>query len=244
MGCVTALGCGDEEDDGVTYEDDIQPLFNRRCTTCHRPVSPINVDIQNPFNADVGLVNTTNSWAVEYPGETDLRNVVPFDPDASFLIDKLTGDLPANEHGGSPMPLQVPALTPEEVGILEQWIMNGAPNDQFFANEVRPIFGSEQSNGLFFSGKCVFCHYPNSPPPGLDLTDPFGPNGLVNIQATYRGDMLRVEPNDPEESLLILKVRAERAESDIGAQMPFSYAPLTATQIGTVRQWIAEGARP
>src|SRR5688572_1536676 len=64
-------GCGGEEDDGITYDDDVQPIFNLRCTTCHRPDSPIQVDIQNPYAPGTGLVNAPNTWAVEYPGETD-----------------------------------------------------------------------------------------------------------------------------------------------------------------------------
>jgi hypothetical protein len=243
--CMTVPACGGDDESGVTYDDDVEAVFYRRCTTCHRPVSPINVDIQNPFSSERGLVNTANSWAVEYPTEgLDARNVVPGDPDASFLMDKITGNLPANGHGGAAMPLQVEPITPDELDKLETWITNGAQNDQYFADNVRPIFGSEESDGLFFSGKCVFCHYPGSPNPQLDLTDPFGPNGLVNVDATYRGDIKRVQPNEPEESLLILKVRAQSADGDIGAQMPYSFDKLTASQVETVRQWIVEGAKP
>ncbi len=246
---VAVLGCG-EEDDGVTYDDDIRPLFNRRCTTCHRPVSPINVDIQNPFNAENGLVNgrsaagniSPNSWAEVYPGETPVSNVVPFEPDRSFLMDKLEGDLPANGHGGSEMPLQIAAVDAAELALLEQWVTDGARPGDFYETRIRPIFGSEDTSG-FFGGKCVFCHYAGTPNPP-DLTDPFGPQGLVNVDAIYRGDMVRVLPGNPDESLLILKVRATRPESDIGAQMPYSYSPLTASQLGTVRQWILEGALP
>ncbi len=242
MAAVSLPGCG-EEDESVTYDDDIRPMFADRCTTCHRPVSPINVDIQNPFAPGVGLVASLNTWAEEYRDETPVRNVEPFEPENSFLINKLTGMLPTNGHGGQAMPLQVPRLEPEEVRILEDWVSAGALNDATFTNQVRPIFGDENSLGGFFGGRCVFCHYAGTPSPP-DLTDPFGPNGLVNVNARYRADMVRVLPGQPEESLLILKVRAERPDSDIGNQMPYSYNPLTETQIGVVRQWILEGARP
>ena len=66
----------------------------------------------------------------------------------------------------------------------------------------------------------------------------------MNVDATYRGDMVRVLPGDPDNSLLILKVRAQRPDSDIGAQMPYSYNPLTDSQVDLVRQWIVEGAKP
>jgi len=243
LACIALPACGGEDDDGITYDDDIRPLFNRRCTTCHRPVSPINVDIQNPYG-ERGLVNTANSWAVEYPEEMlDVDNVDAGNPGASFVIDKLTGNLPANGHGGAPMPLQVEPVTADEVATITQWINTGAQNDTFFQMNVRPIFGSEESNGLFFSGKCVFCHYDGSPNP-LNLEDPFGPNGLVNVRASYRGDLMRVKPNEPEESFIILKITATEADSNVGAPMPYSYDPLTDTQVETVRQWILEGARP
>jgi hypothetical protein len=244
---TSLLGCGGEEDDGVTYDDDIKPIFNQRCTTCHRPVSPIQVDIQNPYAPEVGLVNAVNTWWEQNPENRDelgldMMNVVPFDPDASFLMHKITGDLP-EEGAGAQMPAQIAPLTPDEVGVLETWVTDGALPGPYFDNNVQPIFGSEDASG-FFNGKCVFCHYAGSPVPSLDLTDVFGPNGLVDVDATYRGRMKRVLPGDPENSLMILKVRAERADSDIGAQMPYSFDALSSNQVETVRQWILEGARP
>src|SRR5690606_23321812 len=125
-------------------------------------------------------------------------------------------------------------VTPDELAALEQWVTDGAQNDDFFTNNILPIFGSEEDNGLFFSGKCVFCHYAGAPNP-LDLTDPFGPDGLVTmgpagpegVDASYRGNTKRVVLGDPEASFLIQKVRAEQANSEIGAPMPYSYDPLT-----------------
>lgn len=253
-----------EEDDGVTYDDDVRPIFNRRCTTCHRTGSPIQVDIQNPF-AEVecvgtgaeevcngGLVNMRNTWSQRYPNETPARNVVPGDPDASFLMLKLTGDLPSNGHGGEPMPLQVEWTSKDEdIQLLEDWITAGAPNGSFtsgqatrnFDPDVREIFGTQDGRS-YTGGKCLFCHYENTPNPP-NLNDPFsGEDGIVNVRALWRGDRLRVVPGNPEDSFLIQKVKADRAQSDIGAQMPYSYSALTPTQVETVRQWILQGALP
>jgi hypothetical protein len=252
LACFALPGCGGEEDDGITYADDVQPLFNRRCTTCHYSSTPIGVDIQNPFAPERGLVNSVNSWDVEHPEENlPERNVVAFEPENSFLMAKLTDELPVNGFGGSPMPLQVSPVDAEELALLEQWVTEGAQDNALFRDSIRPIFGSESSAGAYYGGKCIFCHYEGSPNP-LDLSNPFGPNGLVRmgpsglvgVNARYRGDMVRVLPGDPEQSLLILKVRAEQPGSDIGAQMPYSYNPLTPSQVDVVRQWIVEGARP
>jgi hypothetical protein len=243
LALIALPGCGGEEDNEVTYNDDVRPIFNRRCTTCHYSSSRIGVDIQNPFTPVKGLVFAPNSWAIEVPGLTPAQNVVPFEPDNSFLLDKITGDLPP-EGGGEPMPFQVQPLDADELAAVEQWVTDGAEDDAFYRENVRPIFGSEDSNAEYYGSKCIFCHYSGSPNP-VDLSNPFDPvNGLVGVPATYRGDMLRVQPGSPDDSLLILKVRAQRPESDIGAQMPYSFAELTASQVAVVRQWIVEGARP
>jgi hypothetical protein len=241
--CVTLPGCG-EEDDGVTYNDDVRRIFEQRgCTVCHRPGSPIGIDIQDPFKPETGLARSRNTWndVPDYAGETPEYNVVAGDPDNSFLMWKLQGEaaLPANGHGGSPMPLQLASLTGPEVDVLESWVERGAPNDASFEAEVRPIFGREDT----LAGSCIYCHYqgtPNEP----DLTNPFGPKGLVDVEARYRADMVRVLPRFPDESLMIKKVSIVRADSDYGAPMPYSYNALTASQIETVRRWILEGARP
>jgi hypothetical protein len=245
LASIALPGCGGEEDNEVTYNDDVRPIFNRRCTTCHYSSTPIGVDIQNPYSPERGLVFAANSWAEPdaYPGLTPAQNVVPFEPENSFLLDKITGDLPL-DGGGAAMPLQVSPLNANQLSVLEQWVTDGAQDNEFFRLNVRPIFGSEDSTREYFNGKCIYCHYTGSPNP-LDLSNPFDPqNGLVNVPATYRGDMVRVQPGSPEDSLLILKVRAQRPESDIGAQMPYSFTELTASQIDIVRQWIVEGARP
>jgi hypothetical protein len=249
-------GCGGEQDESITYSKRIRPLFEDRCATCHRAGSPISVDIQNPFAQSDGLVTSVNSWSVSYPGETLQRNVVPFDPDNSFLMRKISPNaLPTNGHGGSSMPPQLPPLADDgpEIATLRQWITLGANNDSFFTSQVRPIFGDVNDTQSIFqlaangqpdpSGKCILCHYQGAPNP-LDLTDPFGVDGLVNVKASYRPDRVRVVPRDPEQSFLIDKVTADMPMSEIGRQMPTSFEPLTVTQIELVRQWILEGARP
>lgn len=243
---VALPGCG-EEDNTVTFNDDIRPIFNRRCTTCHRPGTPIGVDIQNPFAPGTGLVDSLNTWEQEYEDETPERNVVPGDPDNSFLMHKLIGESalppdpdgpgPQGSHGGAPMPLQIAPLTEAELEAFETWVAGGALESEY--EPVQRIVGDETR----ISGKCIFCHYAGTPNPP-NLSDPFGPEGLVNVKSIYRGDMVRVLPGDPERSLLIQKVRLNVPDSEFGAQMPYSYNPLTSRQLDTVRQWILEGALP
>lgn len=149
------------------------------------------------------------------------------------------------------MPLQVEWDTREsDIRLLRDWITAGAPNGPFpsageqrsFVPDIQNIFGTQEGRG-YTGGKCLFCHYegtPNTP----NLNDPFGPEGLINVSARYRGGSVRVIPGNPDDSFLIAKVEATEPQAEIGAQMPYSYGPLSAAEIERVRQWIEQGARP
>jgi hypothetical protein len=112
-------------------------------------------------------------------------------------------------------------------------------------DSVARIFGADEHNPNEY-GHCIYCHYDGSAAPG-DLTNPFGPNGVVNVDAVYRSDLKRVAPGDPEHSLLILKVRPHDENtdySDVGVQMPYKFDELSSNQVDIVRQWISQGAKP
>lgn len=246
--CVL-FGAGCSDDNGVTYARDIGPLF-QDCTLCHRPDAPygpaLAVDILNPYSPDAGLVNATNLWKAQHPEiASPPRTVVAGNPDESFLMQKIadpaSGLLPA-EFAGSPMPLQIEALSEAELTSIVEWIEAGAEDTADFRSNVAPIFGNP-SDPVSAPGKCLYCHYEGTPNPP-DLSDPFGPNGLVNVTARFRTDMLRVAPNNPEASFLILKVRASQPSSDVGAPMPKAVPILSEAQVDRVRQWILEGAQP
>lgn len=302
-------GCG-EEDEGLTYSQNIRPIFGQRCAVCHRADGPSGVDIQDPYAATEGLVNSVNRFQQMNPAlNLPARNVVPGEPDNSFLLHKIDPDiaLPADPDGSGPleppagvkMPLQIPLLDCLQVHIIEQWVLAGAPQAtvmfadpgaparaavpataetneipacpaippamRSYSNDIEPIFGTkadldrmlDADGGVCTPGpnkpcpRCIYCHYEVSRETPLpDLTNVFDPvNGLVNAPARYRGNMRRVAPGDLENSLLIQKLRYERftggfARSDYGAQMPYSFDPLSRTQVDTVRQWILEGAKP
>jgi len=61
---------------------------------------------------------------VASPRDPNLIRVVPGDPDASFLIQKLQG---ADGLLGDRMPDGGPYLTTATVNVIRQWILDGAP---------------------------------------------------------------------------------------------------------------------
>jgi len=249
---ATALACTDE-DSGVTYEKNISSLFTD-CTLCHRPGAPYGPDteagpdILDPYSADDGLIVAPNYWKKfhdELPVPPQL--VVPGQPDDSFLISKISDpslNLLADNGAGVQMPYQVPRITPEELLRIEQWVSSGAQDDDFYRDQVATIFIGPNS---YTPGKCDLCHYHGAPNPP-DITEPFGPEGLVGVPSIFRDDLLRVAPGDPDASLLVQRVRASAGDnlpgSEFGAPMPKPIAVLSEAQVELVREWISAGARP
>lgn len=224
----------------VSYQDDVSPIF-QRCVICHRANSIIDLDLANPFDSKSGIINRTNTWAVEHESEYDVV-VRPGKPDESFLIYKVEEDPnPATfdvTNNGDPMPLQIPRVTASELADIKQWIRDGAKNDAFFTDRVATVLGSEVTLGRR-RGKCTYCHYPGSST-GLDITAPFDTQkGLVGAES-FLSDKLRVKAGSPDESFLVEKI--EQANPSAGAQMPLHPARLTDGEVDILRRWIAQGA--
>jgi hypothetical protein len=95
-----------------------------------------------------------------------------------------------------------------------------------FRFEVQPIFSS----------RCALpaCHVQPSPQASMNLSAGFSYSNIVNVPAIVFGPGVRVTPGDPDASILYLLVST--------GVMPAEGGPLTATQIETIRQWIADGA--
>jgi hypothetical protein len=247
-----APGCGGSEaDNGVTYQKDISTLF-ADCTLCHNPASPSagvppqGPDILDPYEPGNGLTVAPSYWKeghknLPYPD----RLVTPGDPDQSFLLIKLSDpSLGLLSDAGAYMPYAVPPITAEELAKIEQWVSSGAQDDDFFRSQVYGIFVGPV---VFQPAKCDLCHYKGTPHPP-DMTDPFGPEGVVGIPSIFRSDLLRVAPGDPDASLLVQRVRESAGDnlpsSEFGAPMPKPVTPLDDAQQALVKEWILEGARP
>ena len=106
----------------------------------------------------------------------------------------------------------------------------------------------EQIQTTIFNATCteMFCHDTVAMSGGLVLVEGLSYGALVNVPpqnfAALERGLLRVEPDDPDNSFLVVKL--EGPTSAEGLRMPSNLPPLPPEQILLVRQWIAEGASP
>ncbi len=203
--------------DSVSYTNDVQPLFNSYCTSCHAaPASP----------GYGGLDLTTYSSLMSASGP-HAPVVVPGDSTASYIVQRLKGTAtPQMPQGAAP-------FSTAQISLICLWIQQGAVNDSSgggggggavsYTNQVQPIFDSH----------CVSCHASPASPSygGLDLT-------------SYDGLMSASGPNapliiagNPANSYLIKRMSGAAAP-----QMPPGGPYLTQGQIDLISQWIQEGA--
>ena len=91
----------------VSFAEQIQPIFEARCTECHGERS-----------AELGLNLSTYEGVMV---GSDYGTVIEAgNPDGSLIIDMIaSGDMPED---GDPMP-------PEELELLRTWIAEGAENN-------------------------------------------------------------------------------------------------------------------
>jgi len=83
------------------------------------------------------------------------------------------------------------------------------------------------------------CHFGATPAGGMNLEDGQTLGNVVNVPSVGMPTMDRVEPGDPDNSFLILRI-----EGTVAPQMPLIGAPLDQAVINDIRQWISDGANP
>ena len=92
-----------------------------------------------------------------------------------------------------------------------------------------------------FTPKCATsgCHSGPSAANGMSLEADVIAAEIIGIESGVFGGFVRVEPEDPDNSLIVLKVRGEA-----GAQMPLDRVPLSDEEIAKIVEWIEAGANP
>jgi len=91
-----------------------------------------------------------------------------------------------------------------------------------------------------FTPICSKCHIGASAPEGLQLDADHAYNDLVGVPSVEEPNLLRVNPGNPDESYMVLKI--EGAPGILGGQMPLGETPLPQATIDAIRQWISNGA--
>jgi len=87
------------------------------------------------------------------------------------------------------------------------------------------------------------CHSGSRPAARLNLTPLRAHGDLVNMPATSVAGWIRVVPDDPESSYVLVKLGTVQGPlGDAGTTMPPNSPPLCAEKLDAVRRWIAEGA--
>lgn len=118
-----------------------------------------------------------------------------------------------------------------------------SPTDPGPPDELEPTLSSIQQH--IFSPTCATsgCHAGPDGQEGLVLAAGQARANLVNVPSNQVPDLMRVEPGNPDDSYLILKLEGSDRIAPNTQRMPFGLAPLSQNEINTIRQWIAAGAQ-
>jgi hypothetical protein len=87
------------------------------------------------------------------------------------------------------------------------------------------------------------CHSLAAAQGGLVLAPAYAYDALVGVRAALDPRFLRVVSMDPDTSWIMRMIGEDPAGRGGRVRMPLSSMPLTPNQIGTIRNWIADGAR-
>ncbi len=101
----------------------VQAIFTAACS-CHLGPAGAGNGMLSLAMADA-YANIFNKKSV---GLATMNLVTPMDPSTSYLYLKLTGEFMAAGGKGDKMPLG-PALSADQLMLIEEWINAGAPND-------------------------------------------------------------------------------------------------------------------
>lgn len=111
-----------------TWSSIFELVLRPRCgESCHTPSDQVNfelslLDLSNQLIAYTSMFEG-DAKGQECGGQGAL--IVPFDPDASILLQKME----RTSECGDPMPTGTSALDPSVTAVIRAWILDGAPNN-------------------------------------------------------------------------------------------------------------------
>ena len=99
----------------------------------------------------------------------------------------------------------------------------------------------ETLSAEIFTPSCAVsgCHSGPNASNGMSLEAGVIADEIIGVASTRDGAILRIAPNDPDNSLIVQKVRGET-----GSRMPFGGTALSDEAIAKIVEWIEAGANP
>jgi hypothetical protein len=105
----------------VSYANDVVPLFaDKGCTSmvCHGGFFPASGYDLSTYESSFMAGDEAKAFGI--------LPIVPNDPDSSYLVEKISTDMPRN---GVRMPNGLPPLSAAEIDLIRTWISEGAQNN-------------------------------------------------------------------------------------------------------------------
>jgi len=106
----------------VSFERDVQSLFDNNCVFCHMTGAASGSLNLEPGASYENLVGVKSS-------QSDLNRVEANEPEKSYLLHKLQGTHLEAGGSGSQMPLAGTPFNEDQLQIIRQWILEGALNN-------------------------------------------------------------------------------------------------------------------
>ena len=172
----------------------------------------------------ISEISAADGWLTAVPTTRTLA------PAATFDL-SLTLDATALTLGAYSTTLTLLSDDPDESEVripVELWV-----------GPFRPTLSAIQDS--VFTPVCVLCHNEGSQPFGLSLQEGASYAKLVGADAGWDASLKRVEPFNPDDSFLVIKLENSDPRMQ-GSQMPLAAPPLDADEIAVIREWITRGA--
>tara|TARA_R110000868_G_scaffold259361_5_gene517311 strand:- start:74145 stop:74801 length:657 start_codon:yes stop_codon:yes gene_type:complete len=143
----------------VDYDTEIQPIFNSKCTSCHGGTSGLTLTSYNSLFGSTGEQYGTNI-------------VIPSDPNASGLVDKIE----PNPQFGVRMP-QGGMLDQSQIDLIRTWITEGA----------NAVASSSEEESIVPDNFRLFGNYPNpfNPSTQIQFDVPFATQYTISIYTMH-----------------------------------------------------------
>lgn len=111
-----------------TLSADVQPIFDNSCAFngCHG--GTITEPAEKPMSLAAGQ-SRSNTVGVESLQVAGMARITAGDPAASYLVHKIRGTQAQVGGSGARMPLNLPALSPDEIDVIREWITEGAKDN-------------------------------------------------------------------------------------------------------------------